>query len=114
MDLEHGVARELGQKTLAPRGRLVRRSRPQEERDREPLDDLTLLETIVRTTRMLEGLLGGRGTPTRSAAEVVRLRDQPPGAGESELVMELREGCDRALAGVDQLLRGHLWLGEQA
>src|SRR6266540_1869284 len=57
MDLEHGVARELGQKTLAPRGRLVRRSRPQEERDREPLDDLTLLETIVRTTRMLEGLL---------------------------------------------------------
>ena len=61
---------------------------------------------------MLEGALGRLCARSQMAIEIVRLGDEPPGPRQTQLVAQLLEHCNCAVAHVEELLRGHLSLIE--
>ncbi len=73
--LQERVVDCLVEQTLATLGRLGHGGGTEQERDDEPLDDLTLLESIVGTASVHEGALGSLGAQGKAPAEIVRLCD---------------------------------------
>jgi hypothetical protein len=59
--LEERVRANFAEKKLAASRCGFRRSRAQEERDQEPLDDLLLFESVLRPSDVVERSLGGIG-----------------------------------------------------
>ena len=101
------VAGALPEEALASSQGVGDRRRDRVQADHEPLDDLTRLEAIAGAA----SVTSARSRPRRTSAlavEVMRLRHQPPGSRETELVTELLENGDRPVCDVDQLGRGRL------
>src|SRR4030095_1160355 len=96
------------EKLLAPASCLLGRCRPKHKSDEKVLNDLPLLEWIVRTTRVYERPLGGLDARPRALGEIVRLGDEPPCPRQPQVVAERLEGPNRRLRDRDQLARGHV------
>ena len=107
---EHGrlqdrLPLDIRKQRLTARGSLPRRGRAEHQGHAQPFDDLAQLERVADSTGVLERVLRSLRARRRLAAEVVRLRREPPRSREPEVVAAGLEDGDRTFGDHQQLRR---------